>query len=57
MCLSNPLQDVPTTPVTFSHVTQGTILHTTLRCRPRVGFKGGLLCHYLAVDSIKNNVA
>jgi hypothetical protein len=32
-------------------------LHTTLRCRPGVGFKGDLPCHYLVVDSIKNKKA
>jgi len=41
MCHSNPLQGVPSVPVTASHMTQGTDLYVTLRYGQGVGFMGG----------------
>ena len=41
VCRSNPLQCIPSTPVTASHVTLGTDVHVTLRYGPGVGFMGG----------------
>ena len=38
---SNPLQDIPSTPVTAYHMTQGMDLHVTIRYRRGVGFMGG----------------
>jgi hypothetical protein len=41
MCCSTPLQGIPSTPVTASHMTQGMDLHITLRHRQGVGLMGG----------------
>jgi len=41
--LSNPLKGIPSTPVTASHVTQGTDLHVTLRYVQGVGLMGALV--------------
>jgi len=39
----NPQQGIPSTPVTASHVTQGTDLHVTLGYGRGVGFMGGMI--------------
>jgi hypothetical protein len=42
VCRSNPPQGVPSTPVTATHVNQGTELHVTPRYGRWVGFMGGV---------------
>jgi len=41
VCCSNPLRFITSTPVTTTHVTQGTDLQVTLRYGRGVGFVGG----------------
>ena len=50
MCRGNPLEVVHSTPVTASHVTQGTELHVTLRYRRGVGFMGGTQSGYAGCE-------